>query len=463
MSNPHNVETVSTTIQEFFNEEKIEKVARRTKFVQRSSPLGGFIFLQAAIFGFIDDPEANLDDLAQACADLGVDISVQGFDQRLNPYTLEFLKEMLGRAMEQFKNNSPLPLPILQQFSAVNLVDSTVLSLPDNMATEFPGCGGDGPQASLKVQLTVEFLHGNLSQIIIQAGKEPDQKFEAYLEQVQAGSLNINDLGYFVLKNLQTIAEQKGAYYISRYLFGTALLTPDEERLNLGEMLNKRSRQPFERDILLGAEKKLPCRLICIPLPQEVAARRRQKAKEAAARRGKTLSKAYLALLDWLIFVTNVPAVMLSIEQVALLYRVRWQIELVFKLWKSYCALDRIQALRRERVLFELYAKMIGIVLTQFLVGPLRMPHGCWANREISFFKVRDIFQRFALDLICSLRNFDDLCAVLTKLFNRIERFGFKQKRIKHPNVCHALALASIVYVWEFDVDQFADLTPLLA
>jgi hypothetical protein len=463
MTPRYNPETAGGRIKEFFDEEEIRDTARRTKFVQRNSSLNGFIFLQAAIFAFIDDPEANLDDLAQACADLGVEISVQGIDQRLNPYTLEFLKEMLSRAMEQFKSNSPLPLPILQQFSAINLVDSTVLGLPDNMAVEFPGCGGDGPQASLKVQLKFEFLHGNLSQIVLQAGKEPDQNFEAYLEEIQAGSLNINDLGYFVLANLKTIAEEKEAYYISRYLFGTTLLTPGEEPLNLGAMLKKASRQPFEMDILLGAEKKLPCRLICIPLPQEVADRRRQKAKENARRKGKTLSKAYLALLDWLIFVTNVPAVMLSIEQVALLYRVRWQIELVFKLWKSYCRLDHIQGLRRERILFELYAKMIGIILTQFLLAPLRMPQGAWANREISSFKVREIFQRFALELMCSLRILDDLCAVLTKIFKRIERFGFKQKRIKQPNVCHALALASVFYILEFDLDQNVDLPALLA
>lgn len=453
MTPRYNPETAGGAIKDFFNKKEIEEAARRHKFVQRASPLGGFIFLQAAIFTFIDDPEANLDDLAQACADLGVEISVQGFDQRLNPYTPEFLKEMLSRAMEQFRSNSPLPLPVLQQFSAINLVDSTVLALPDNMAAEFPGCGGDGPQASLKVQLKFEFLRGNLSQIILRPGKEPDQKFDVWLDEVQAGSLNINDLGYFVLESLKTIDEEKEAYYISRYLFGSSLFTPEEEAINLGAMLKKAPRHPFEVDILLGAKQKLPARLVCIPLSREVADRRRQKAKENARRKGKTLSKNYLALLDWLIFVTNVPEVMLSVEQVALLYRVRWQIELVFKLWKSYCGLDHIQGLRRERILFELYAKMIGIVLTQFLLAPLRMPQGTWANREISSFKVRDIFQRFALELMRSLRKLDDLYAVLTKIFRRIERFGFKQKRVKQPNVCHALALASVVYAPEFDVD----------
>ncbi len=84
MTTPNNIETASTTIQDFFDEKEIEKIARNTKFVQRYSPLGGFTFLQAAIFAFIDDPQANLDDLAQVCADLGVEISMQGFDQRLS-------------------------------------------------------------------------------------------------------------------------------------------------------------------------------------------------------------------------------------------------------------------------------------------------------------------------------------------------------------------------------------------
>ena len=68
------------------------------------------------------DPEANLDDLAQVCADLKVDISAQGVDQRINPKAVSFLKEMLSQAIDHFKNETALPLPILQQFKAINLV-----------------------------------------------------------------------------------------------------------------------------------------------------------------------------------------------------------------------------------------------------------------------------------------------------------------------------------------------------
>ena len=415
------------------------------------------------MFGFIDDPEANLDDLAGYCADLGVDLSAQGFDQRINAEGVEFLKEMLGQAMTHFKNTLPLPLPILQQFSAVNLVDSTSLSLPDTMVSEYPGCGGDGPQASLKVQLNFEFLYGNLDQIVLRPGNEPDQAFDDHLDWVQPGSLNLRDLGYFSLNNLDTIAKTRQAYYLSRFLFGTALFTSEGKPLNLAQMLKQQPRQPFEIDVLLGANHKLPTRLIAIPLSQEVADRRRQRAKENAQRKGRTPSAAYLALLDWLIFVTNVPQTMLSIEQVALLYRVRWQIELVFKLWKSYSRLQRSQPLRRERVLYELYAKMIGLVLTQFLLAPWRMPDGPAANHEASMFKIRNILQNFAKELMRSLPVWTDLLAVLTRLNKRLERLGFKQKRTKQPNICHALALASSLFALDIESDRVLELPTLLA
>ena len=455
------LDTIGAALQKFFNKE-VETIARATQFVQRFSPLSGFIFLQASVFGFMDDPVANLDDLAGYCADVGVDISAQGFDQRINARAVAFLQEMLSQAVAHFKHTLPLPLPLLQQFSAVNLVDSTSLSLPDTMVSEYPGCGGDGPQASLKVQLNFEFLYGNLEQIVFRPGNEPDQAFDEHLDWVQPGSLNLRDLGYFSLDNLETIAQTKQAYYLSRFLFGTGLFTPAGQPLQLAQLLKEQPRQPFEMAVLLGVDHHLPTRLIAIPLSQEVADRRRQRAKENAQRKGRTLSAAYLASLDWLIFVTNVPAAMLSIEQVALLYRVRWQIELVFKLWKSYGGLPRTQTLRRERILYELYAKMIGLVLTQFLLAPWRMPVGT-ANWEVSMFKARDILQDFAKELMRALLVWTDLQEVLTRFRKRIERLGFKQKRIKHPNICYALSLPPALYFLDFEFDQELELPALLA
>lgn len=453
------LKAAGTMIYHFFGP-TVQAVARQTKFVQRCSKLTGQIFLQAMVFAYIQKPTADLADMAQVCTDLGVSISPQGVDQRINQAAVVFLQTMFQQAMTQFKNKLALPLPILQQFSAINLVDSSVVALPSQLQADYPGCNGNGPQASLKFQLVFEFLWGNLSQLLLQAGREPDQKYRDYLAVVRPGSLTIMDLGYFCLDAFKAIMATP-AYVLSRYLPKVGLLTPDGQPLSLLPLVQAQAGNHFDLEIKLGqqAKHRLPWRLLGLRLPQELADRRRQKAKDKARRTHKGVTQAYLATLDWTLFVTNVPPEMLTIEQVAVLYRVRWQIELVFKLWKSYAGLKRVAGWRKERVLVEIYAKLIGLVLTHFLLAPFRLLDG----REISPAKVRDIFARFGRDLARHLTNLPDLLATMTQLAQYIQRFGFKEKRTKQPNVCRTLELVSIVYELKLDVNLEMDLPPLLA
>lgn len=431
----------------------VEVVARKTKFVQRESNLNGQVFLQALIFGFLEAKDLSLNDLAQVCADIGVEITAQGLDQRFTEKAVAFLEEMFARAMSTFKNQIPLPLAILQQFNGIYLTDSSVIPLPDSMTQDYRGCGGNGPKASMKVQLVFEFLLGNLAQIALRAGRDPDQSYRDYIQVIPKGALSITDLGYFVLDAIKAIMYERNAYFLSRFLARVSLLTPEGQSFNLLERLQNGPRGPVEFPVLLGkqARHRLPCRLVALPVPQEVADRRRHKAKEKARRQKTGSSKEVLALMAWTIFVTNVPVEMLSIEQIALLYPVRWQIELVFKLWKSHCGLRRIAGFRRERILVELYGKLIGAVLTHFLVAPLRMPEGPLTNREISPVKVREILRRFARDLNRCLGCPSEFQAVLADMLSHIQRFGFKEKRKKEPNTCHALAVASAMYRVQLD------------
>ena len=113
--------------------------------------------------------------------------------------------------------------------------------------------------------------------------------------------------------------------------------------------------------------------------------------------------------------------------------------------------------------MYELYAKMIGLVLTQFLLAPWRMPDGPAANHEASMFKIRNILQNFAKELMRSLPVWTDLLAVLSRLNKRLERLGFKQKRTKQPNICHALALASSLFALDIESDRVLELPTLLA
>jgi hypothetical protein len=443
---------IGQIIHEFFSE-KVEVFAKQTKFVQRASKLTGTKFLQAIVFNSLEKREMTLSSMTQSCLDLGVSITEQGIDDRIDESSVSFLKEMARQSLNAFRLGESLPVQILEQFADVYVVDSSQISIPESMADLFPGCGGNASKASIKIQLVYDYLHGHLEQIELTNGRQPDQGYRGHWPLIQKGALFMMDLGYFVLDTFQEISQQQG-YFLSRFQAQTAVMTPTGQRIELAKLLTKQQESIADYDVLIGSRPhhRIPCRLIAIRLPQEVADRQRQKSKDTARRHGRTVTKEWLHLLGYALFITNVPAHQLHKEHVPTLYRIRWQIELVFKMCKSFCGLDYIASLRSQRVLTEFYARLIGIALIYFLIAPVRLPFGPAHNREISPVKVRLIFQRFARSLSRALLCPDAFGQHMNEFFKHVTQFGFKQRRLKSPNSVHALALISACYEW-LDID----------
>lgn len=454
ISNGQGARVLST----FFDRTQVTQVAYRTNFEQRSGgKLSGLLFLQAWVFACLEHSQVSLNKIAQSCLDLGVAVTPQALAQRLSGASVAFVQQMFNQALSCFLNQVALPLPLLSQFSAINLIDSSSIPLADKLATTYPGSGGNAPTASLKLRLVFDFLYQNVRQLILAPGRQSDKNFTGYLSLVQAGSLNLMDLGFFNLELLAQI-DHREAYFLSRYQSGTCLFKPEGRAIDLLKELRHSPTPITEMTLQVGKHQRLACRLIAFRLPQEVAEQRRYRAKQAAQRRGKSVSPTTLALLDWSIYLTNGPETMLSAEQVALLYRVRWQIELVFKLCKSYCGMRSFERLGLDRLLTELYARLIGLVLLCFLTAPLRLLS---LNQELSLVQARLICQRFARPLSQALGHPEQLAETLAALDQHLLHFGFKQKRKGKPNLCHALALASAVFQVHFSLEQEVDLLAL--
>jgi hypothetical protein len=311
----------------------------------------------------------------------------------------------------------PLPIAVLAQFTAVILTDSTSVSLPARLQAAFPGCGGDGPVAALKIQLAFDLLCGEFMTLTLQAGRTPDQAYTADVQDLQAGALYLSDLGYWGMPRLQAIAQQ--AFFLNRLDTHTALFDATTgARLDLLPWLKAHPETQFEHAIRLGAAVQLPCRLGGFRVPAEVAAQRRRRVLATARRKGHTPSKRQLALLAWSLFVTNVPATRLTLAHLRVLYTVRWQIELLFKLWKSECAVDRVAGWHRARVLTEVYAKLLGLVLLHYLMAPLR-----GGPREVSLVRAVRLIRHYGPRL---LDNLVDLARLQTTLQNLERRLALQ-------------------------------------
>lgn len=435
-----NMETLATLIRRFFAED-IETLARECQVVQRRSRLEGTTLLQVLVFGFLQDPLITLKRLAQLCYERGVLLTAQGVHSRINAYSVAFLKAMFERGFQVFRNRLALPLPLLQRFTPINIVDSTVVALPEGLQTEYPGCGGGGPAASLKLQLVFDCLHGNVEQLVVQAGRATDQVYRDYLARVTPGTLV--DLGYFCLDAFAEIVA-RGGYFLTRYCYPTKVLTRQGAPLELLSLLARTPATRLELPILLGAEARLPGRLIARRVSQETADMRRCKLRDKVRRgKRKPYSHDYLAFQDWSVWITNVPPDLLTAEQVCCLYRVRWQIELLFKLWKSRGGLLKPSSTRRERVLTELYAKMLGLLLCHWLVAPLRVPDERWDHREISPAHARQLLATLATRFLHALPSLLVLTQLVTLYRELLLTYGCKEKRKARPNACQCLVDAA--------------------
>jgi hypothetical protein len=369
--------------------------ARTSGFIRRQRQVTGAGFVQALVFGFLANPQATLEQLAQSAATVGIPISPQGLDKRCTQAAASCLQQVLEAALQQVVAAQPVAIPLLQRFNGVYLLDSTTITLPDALATVWQGCGGSttGSTAALKVQVLWNFTTGALRAVGLQDGRASDHRAPVQGVVLPPACLRIADLGYFTLEQIAT-AQAYGSFVLSRWYPHTALFAPDGMPLDLLTVLRDHAQPTLDWDVLLGSTPRVPRRLLAVRVPQEVADQRRRRIHQEARTKGRAASAAALALADWTICVTTVPQPQLTVAEALVLLRVRWQIELLFKLWKSQGQVDTSRRQQPWRILCEVYAKLISMIVLHWglLVS-------CWSAADRSMVKATQTVQAYALAL----------------------------------------------------------------
>ncbi len=379
------------------------RAGRSTGFVKREVKLTGASFCQSLVFGWLANPEASLEELCQTAALVGVQITPQGLDQRFTVAGTACLYQVLQASVEQVLATDPVAIPVLQRFHGVYLEDSSTIILPTELAEVWSGCGNASGQgeAALKLNVRFEVVTGGLLGPFLTDGRSHDRKSALQGQPLPVGSLRLADLNYWQLDQFASLA-QAGCFWLSRFKLPTAIFSPAGQRWSLAALLQAQSDPELELQVELGVEHRLPARLVAQRLPPPVAQQRRRRIRAEASRRGKTPSQAQLLLADWLVFVTNVPPQKLTGPEIFVVARVRWQIELLFKLWKSHNAIDKSRSQKPWRRLCEIYAKLIGVVIQHWLLLV-----GCWHLPNRSLFKAAQTIQKHAWHLAsvftCSL------------------------------------------------------------
>jgi hypothetical protein len=325
---------------------KANQVAKETGFIQRERQVTGACFAQTLVLGGMGQPEGTRKQLHQSASRSGMQVSLQGLDQRFTVRAVDFMRRMLEEGIAQMVE-SEVTRGILPHFKGVYLTDCTQI--------KWAGLG-------IKMAVRLELQHGAL-QIHLTDIQQNDQKTVIIDRHLEPGALHLADLGFFKLKRFSDW-NTLGVFWLSRFKVGTIVTTLDGHELDLKQVLT--GQEPIAVAVKIGKKQPVAAFLVASPLFDEALAKRQARLKEQARLDQRPLSQRQTDLAHWTIYLSNIPD--LTFPQAFILARMRWQIELLFKLWKSYAKVMISRSSDPIRQQVEGYAKLLGVLIAHWML-----------------------------------------------------------------------------------------------
>jgi len=339
---------------------------------------------------------SQLCSLAQASSSAsdvcGLKIAKQSIDGRFTVEAVAFvrdvLKEVLARQLSKIFCADFLP-----QFNQVCIKDSTKFNVDNRLSGHFKGTGArpGTTKACVCIQYEYDLRSGKILDLNVTEGVRNDAIDAAQTkERINKTDLILRDLGYYNLSILTGFAKA-GAFFISRLNTSTLIYdlgkTDNLKFTELYAHMKKHKLTSCEKQVLVGKKDQEELRLIVAIVPEHVYEERIKKVNEYNKFRGWKTSDDYKARCRFNLFITNIPSENISLQEVMLLYRLRWQVELMFKNWKSVCAIHKLQPMKYERFACLLFAKLILIVVNLQIIRNLQGYHFKKTSQILSEYK----------------------------------------------------------------------------
>ncbi|MEJ9121518.1 IS4 family transposase [Bacillus thuringiensis] len=446
----------SEELQRYITPDFLEELAREMKFVKRKRKFSGSDL--ATICIWISQRVAS-DSLVRLCSQLhaatGTLMSPEGLNKRFDKKAVEFLKYIFSILWKgKLCKTSAISSTALTHFQRIRILDATIFQIPKHLASIYPGSGGCAQTAGIKIQLEYDLHSGQFLNFQVGPGKNNDKTFGTEcLDTLRPGDLCIRDLGYFSLEDLDQM-DQRGAYYISRlklnhtvyiknpspeyFRNGTVKKQSQYIQVDLEHIMNHlKPGQTYEiKEAYIGKNQKLFTRVIIYRLTEKQIQERRKKQAYTESKKGITFSEKSKRLTGINIYVSNTPEGIVPMEQIHDFYSLRWQIEIIFKTWKSLFQIHHWQNIKQERLECHVYGRLIAIFIcssTMFKIRKLLLQKN---KRELSEYKAIGMIQDHVSLLYQAIqRNTQDLTKILIRLFDLLQKNGRKSHRYEKKTI----------------------------
>ena len=184
----------------------------------------------------------------------------------------------------------------------------------------------------------------------------------------QPGDLGLGDRGYARPGDFAPVLDS-GAHLVVRTGWNSLrLLTPQGQPFDLIAILAELKGDAASHRVLLDthdpARPSLPLRLIIGRLPPDKAEIARKKVMARAIKDGKKVDPRSLQAAGYVMLLTSLPDEHAA-KAILELYRLRWQIELLFKRFKSLVRLGDLPAKQRNLARSWIFGKLILALLVE--------------------------------------------------------------------------------------------------
>jgi Transposase DDE domain len=363
------IKRVEKALFTIFSVETLDKIAKSTGFIKRSGgEITAFSFMYIVSFGFFGNGNIALTYLVAGLnTHFNVIVTPQGLSKRINSVgSVKFLKVIFQKLIGiQLKIGLKNHLSdVFLMFKGIYLQDSTTIELNEELSEDFKGSGGAASKSALKVDFIYDILNYLVLGAKIYGATTNDlTNSKDILKHIKPGVLIVRDLGYFTIDYLRKIG--KIAFYLTRLSISTNvyLNKNDDIQLDLPAYLKKMTaegKNSVNVKIYVGKEERFETRLVAEKVPSDVVKQRTARYKKE---RKKVHSPYYEEWCNYSIFITNIPATMFSAKMIIELYKIRWQIELVFANFKSNVEVNILKGTNKNRIESLIYGKLITIVV----------------------------------------------------------------------------------------------------
>lgn len=340
---------LAQAFQQFLPEREVDEVARETGFLKRKRKATPYRFLFAVVLGATSERSRSISGLRRFFSAMTEQsISSAAFQKRFSNAAANMFERILGRLLQKSLTQDARPLPPrLRRFRDVLAVDSTAFSLKDKLAKHFRGFKSRGTRAMARITTTMSLRRHQPTDFRMTSGRTSETRGFKITRRLE-GQLVTFDLGFFSFRRFRRLA-RVGAFYVSRLKEG---VNPEIVSVHLGEA---DAEDPIGR-------RFSACRFSgrCVDLDARFGS-----GEDSFVARVAGVWDEASERYHW--YMTNVSRDILGALDVSETYRLRWQVELLYREWKSVYRLADIPTGKKATARCLILATMIAHLLARML------------------------------------------------------------------------------------------------